>query len=308
MASPLPGSPLATHTLRALTLSPGRHPHGQTHLSAASGLVCAAGNAYVLADDEHHLARFPGANAPGLLARLIVGNLPAGKAGRKRRKPDFETLCWLPGAAQQGAALVGLGSCSRPSRRRGVVVPLGMRGAPDEDRVRTFDLEPLCAALDFDLDALNIEGCFCIGDRVTLLQRGGRGSDNLALHYRLRDFLAVVDGRAGRTAPRAKAAYRLGRIDGVALGFTDGAALADGRWVFTCVAEDGSDAYADGGCASAAVGVVGADGRLQSLRRLAEPLKVEGIDARLRAGGIDVVMVSDADDPDQPSLLVGARL
>jgi len=287
---------------------PGRHPRGQAHLSAASGLVCKDGNAYVLADDEHHLARFQGASAPGLLCRLIEGDLRHRKGERKRHKPDFETLCWLPSAAAQGAVLIGLGSCSRPSRRRGVVVPLGARGAPDEDRVRTFDLEPLCAALDPQLDALNIEGCFCIGDRVTLLQRGGRGSDNLALHYRLRDFLAVVEGRAGRTAPQAASAYRLGLIDGVPLGFTDGAALADGRWVFTCVAEDSRDAYADGGCAGAAVGVVGADGRLESLRRLAEPLKVEGIDARLRAGGIDVVMVTDADDPNQPSRLVGARL
>ena len=308
MASPAAGPALATRTLRALTLTPGHHPRGQAHLSAASGLVCAAGSAYVLADDEHHLARFQGQEAPGLLSRLIEGELPDGKGERKRRKPDFETLCWMPGAGAQGAVLLGLGSCSRPSRRRGVVVPLSARGAPQEDHARDFDLEPLCAALEPHLDALNIEGCFCIGDRVTLLQRGGRGSENLALHYRLRDFLAVVEGRAGRTAPQSATAYRLGRIDGVALGFTDGAALADGRWVFTCVAEDNSDAYADGGCAGAAVGVVGADGRLQSLRRLAEPLKVEGIDARLRAGGIDVVMVTDADDPDQPALLVGARL
>ena len=262
----------------------------------------------MLADDDHHLARFWGATAPGVLSRLLDGDLPSDKDDRKRRKPDFESLCWLPGIAPQGAVLLGMGSCSRPSRRRGVTVPLGARGAPDVDRVRTFDLDPLYAALQPGIDELNIEGCFCIGERVTLLQRGGRGSDNLALHYRLRDFLAVVEGRAGRTAPRSRTSYRLGLIDGVPLGFTDGAALPDGRWVFTAVAEASDDAYADGGCVGAAVGVVGADGRLQWLRRLAEPLKVEGIDARLRADGIDVVMVTDADDPDEPSWLVAARL
>lgn len=299
---------LATHRLRALGLEPARHPRGQPHLSAASGLVCALGSVYVLSDDEHHLARFSGATTPGVLSRLIAGALPEGKGKRKRSKPDFETLGWLPGAGTEGLVLMGLGSCSRPQRQRGVLVPLGPHGAPDEFCVLTFDLAPICAELAQDIDGLNIEGCFCVGDRVTLLQRGGRGSDNLALHYSLRDFQAVVESRAGRTAPQARNTYRLGDIDGVPLGFTDGAALPDGRWVFTAVAEASEDAYADGGCAGAAVGVVGADGRLQTLRRLAEPLKVEGIDARLRADGIDVVMVTDADDPDQPSWLVAARL
>lgn len=299
---------LATHRLRTLGLEPARHPRGQPHLSAASGLVCTRGSVYVLSDDEHHLARFRGPTSPGVLSRLIAGALPDGKSERKRDKPDFETLGWLPGAGAQGAVLMGLGSCSRPQRQRGVLVPLGPHGAPNEASVRSFDLAPICAELAQDIDGLNIEGCFCVGDRVTLLQRGGRGSDNLALHYSLRDFQAVVQGHAGRTVPQVRSAFRLGNIDGVPLGFTDGAALPDGRWVFTAVAEASDDAYADGSCVGAAVGVVDAEGRLQSLRRLAEPLKVEGIDARLRAGGIDLVMVTDADDPQQPSWLIAARL
>lgn len=277
-------------------------------MSAASSLVCQDGTAYVLADDEHHLARFRGATAPGVLSRLIEGDLPHDKTARKKRKPDFESLCWLPNVSAEGAALVGLGSCSRKRRRRGVVLPLGLRGAPVEAAVRIFDLEPICAGLELDLEDLNIEGCFSLGSRVTLLQRGGRGTENLALHYDLRDFLAVVEGRADRTAPAAVDRYSLGNIDGVALGFTDGAALPDGRWVFSAVAEASDDAYADGGCAGAAVGVVGTDGRLGSLHRLAEPLKIEGIDARLRDGGIDLVMVTDADDPNVPSRMVAARL
>ena len=110
MASPLAEEALATHALRTLTLAPGHHPRGQAHLSAASALVCAAGSAYVLADDEHHLARFRSARTPGSLFPLIEGDLPHGKGERKRRKLDFETLCWLPAAAAPGAVLIGLGS------------------------------------------------------------------------------------------------------------------------------------------------------------------------------------------------------
>lgn len=298
---------LVTHTLRTLKLDP-KQQAGRTHLSAASGLVCLGGSAYVLADDEHHLARFKRTSQVGVLARLVAGDLPAPKALRKRRKPDFETLCRWPGVAAERGALLGLGSGSRPTRRRAVVIPLDTHGAADASRVRIVDLGPIYDTLEGEFDGLNIEGCVCIGDRVTLLQRGGRGSDNMALHYRLSDFVAVVEGRAKRTPPQARTTYSLGHIDDVPLGFSDGAALQDGRWVFTAVAEASADAVADGGCAGAAVGVVGADGRLQSLRRLARPLKVEGIDARLRAGGIDVVMVTDADDPSEPSRLVAARL
>lgn len=301
-------APLATCSIRPLTLAPGDHPRGQGHLSAASGLVCMRGCAYVLADDEHHLGHFRAGDAPGVLTRLIEGNLPEAKAARKRRKPDFESLCWLPDASASGGSLWGLGSCSRRRRRQGVMVPLGAQGAPDQARVHLFDLQPLCTVLEREVEDLNIEGCFGFGDRVTLLQRGGRGGENLALHYHRRDFTALLEGRAKQIAPQARSPYALGRIDGVPLGFTDGAALPDGRWVFTAVAEASDGAYTDGRCAGAAVGVVGAEGALQSLHRLAAPLKVEGIDARWRAGGIDIVMVTDADDPDEPSRLVAARL
>lgn len=307
MASPEHGPALATHALRALTLD-SKHPPGRPYLSAASGLVCLAGSAYVLADDEHHLARFTQSSRIGEMARLIPGDLPAAKPLRKRRKPDFETLCRWPDMGAGRGVLLGLGSGSRPSRRRGVVIPLDLRGGVDESRMRAIDLAPIFDPLDGEFDGLNIEGCLFMGDRVTLLQRGGRGSENMALHYRLRDFVAVVEGRSARTPPQARTTYALGCINGVPLGFSDCVALPDGRWVFTAVAEASSDAYADGDCAGAAVGIVGADGRLQSLRPLAPALKVEGIDARLRADGIDVVMVTDADDPDQPSQLVAARL
>jgi len=41
-----------------LLLTPGQHPEGGAWLSATSGLVCIASRAYVVADDEHHLAHF----------------------------------------------------------------------------------------------------------------------------------------------------------------------------------------------------------------------------------------------------------
>ena len=237
-----------------MTLDPALHPRGQPHLSAASGLVCANGRAYVLADDEHQLAIFSDRATPGSLHRVVPGTLPMVKGARKKRKPDFEALLHLPasapGAASSAGVLAGFGSGSRPNRQRGALLALDSWGLPLLP-ARSIDLRPLYEPLEARLGQINIEGAFVLGDDLLLLHRGSGGSDNLALHVRLADFLAVLDGRSDAVEPHSIEAYELGAIDGVALGMTDGAALADGRWLFTAVAEATDDAYADGACRGA---------------------------------------------------------
>ncbi len=113
--------------LRTLTVT--GHPRGQPHLSAASGLVCAHGRVYVMADDEHHLAVFRDRRSPGRLHRVFAGNLPHEMEARKKRKPDVETLFLLPSAKVGGDdALIALGSGSRKNRQVGVAMALSARG------------------------------------------------------------------------------------------------------------------------------------------------------------------------------------
>jgi hypothetical protein len=131
-------APLHVDRLRPLSLDPRAHPRGQAHLSAASGLVCAFGRAYVIGDDEQHLAIYSDRTSAGELHRVLAGNLPQIKAARKRRKADFESLLWLP----QEAALTALGSGSRPQRDRGIRLPLDADGSPRQPAT-TFDLAPL---------------------------------------------------------------------------------------------------------------------------------------------------------------------
>ena len=87
-------TPLTCATLGARRRT--RTRAAQPHLSAASGLVCAHGRAYVVADDEHHLAVFRDLRSPGTLHRIRAGDLPDKTKARKRRKPDLETLLSLP--------------------------------------------------------------------------------------------------------------------------------------------------------------------------------------------------------------------
>jgi hypothetical protein len=303
-STPLAAAALTTQPLRSLTIDPAAHPRGQAHVSAASGLVCANGRAYVVSDDEHHLAVFRDLHAPGSLHRILAGDLPHSKKARKRLKADLESLFLWP--ARQ--ALVALGSGSRPNRDTGVLIALRADAEPAL-RVRRFDLKPLYEPLRALLGEINIEGAMVLGDALVLLNRGVSGkTESAALHYRLGDLQQVVDGSQRRVKPRSIHPYRLGAIDGVELGFTDGCALPGGGWVFCAAAENTDSSYADGACRGSAVGVVDARGELVALQRLASPFKVEGIAAHQGEGAIDLCLVTDADDPLLSSQLLRARL
>jgi hypothetical protein len=301
-----PLRPLRPQHLRTLDVDGALHPRGQPHLSAASGLVCTHGRAYVVADDEHHLAVFNDLRSPGRLHRIAAGDLPHDAAARKLRKRDFESLFLLPGDARV-RRLVALGSGSRANRRVGVVIELDARGWPQRT-VQSFDLGPLFEPLAARCGALNIEGAFVQRDRLVLVNRAADdNAGNLALHYSLHALHETIAGHRSAIAPAAVRAHSLGHLDGMPLGFTDAAPLPHGGWVYSAAAEDRHGSVADGPCSGSVVGVVGADGLPQAQHRLTAPLKIEGIAARPRDGGLDLCLVSDADDPGLPSCLLRAR-
>jgi Family of unknown function (DUF6929) len=285
---------LPSQPLRELTLRPQDHPRGAPHLSAASGLVCAHGRAYVIADDEHHLAVFGDLQSPGTLHRIRAGDLPDKTKARKRRKPDLETLLWLPTFGEAGT-LVALGSGSRENRGAGVVIPLDGHGQPLA-QVQAFDLAPLYGPLARQLGGLNIEGAMAIGDDVVLLNRGGRdGLVNAAVRFPLAMLHALMRGSRDIDARCSIRRFDLGHLDGVALGFTDGAARDDGSWLFSAAAERSADSVLDGPCAGSVIGQVSARDQLLAMRCLESRDKVEGL--AVQPGGPAVCMVTDADDP-----------
>ena len=100
----------------------------------------------------------------------------------------------------------------------------------------------------------------------------------------------------------------LGAIDGVPLTFTDGAALADGGWVFSAAAEDTPDPYSDGRCAGSAIGRIDAAGRIVSIDRVNLDCKIEGIAASVTQSAIELLMVTDADDRSRPAWLLRGSL
>jgi len=281
------------------------------HVSAASGLVCVGTTMYVVADDELHLGVFSTSGPePGDLIRLFDGALPDVKAERKRRKPDLEALALVPAFQNfPHGALLAVGSGSRPNRRRGALLGLDANGAVCGSP-RELDLSPILAPLQDTFPELNIEGAVVFGDELRLFQRGNRRQvDNAIIRYSLSRVLdALQSPRADIIEPSAINRLDLGLIRGVSFCFTDAAALPNGDMVFCAVAEDTEDAYRDGPCIAAGIGIVENDGHLRSLQRLDRPYKVEGINARLDGDRLDLLLVTDADDPGIPAALLSTSI
>lgn len=184
-----------------------------------------------------------------------------------------------------------------------------------------------CEAVSGDL---NIEGMAVYGSALVLAQRGnsidadGAPAKNVLVHLDLGEVLESIytDLSVGGLELRSTRAYDLGSLPvehegtsyDVKLDFTDLDAVSDdphGRLVFTAAGEGTDDSPVKNVIAGSVVGVIGADGELICIVPLADrSIKLEGVDARYNAtlGCIDLLLCSDADDPDVPAPLFAARL
>jgi hypothetical protein len=304
------GSLLRVRKLRDLDLVAGSEPGRPGFLSAASGLVHSGSELYVVADDELHLARFPAiGGAPGHLLRLFKGELPHPAKQRKQRKPDLEILARLPsmGRGSHGA-LLALGSGSGVERRRGSVLPLDASGHI-EGVATAVDASPLFEVLARQFDDLNLEGAWVHGPYLYFLQRGNQGkSPSAVLGFDFEPLAKAMqhDAVLPPIAPRQIVEIDLGQMGGVVLSFSDASPLTGGHWVFSAIAENTADSRADGPCVGAAVGLVDESHRVQWMRPIAPLYKIEGIHAAQTDGTLQLLLVSDADDPTRPASLLSA--
>lgn len=193
--------------------------------------------------------------------------------------------------------------------------------------------EPLHQSLEDGDDVngeVNIEGMAVYGDRLLLAQRGnsldehGEPAANVLIHLDLGEVLRSIytDLSVGALELLGTRRYELGSLpveqDGetypVKIDFTDLDAVTDdpaGRLVFTAAGEGADGTPVEHVIAGSAVGVLSKDGDLLSITPLADrSIKLEGIDARYNPtlGSIDLLLVSDADDPEIPAPLFAARL
>lgn len=294
---------------RSLTLQATASSGRPRAVSGASGLVVTPSAFFVIPDDSHHLAVFPRRGArPGRLVRLFAGDLPRNFDQRKAQKPDLEALTLLaPEGREGGGTILGIGSGSTPSRARGFMLELDPDGKP-KGKPKGVDLGPLYRCLGKRVVDLNVEGAAATKDQLVLLHRGnGARARSAVIRLDLAKVRTALQrrGALGADAVISVRAVNLGSLNGVRLGFSDASALPDGRIAFSAVAERTDNPYDDGECAGSAVGILEADDSTKVIGRI-EGHKVEGIHARVTGSRLELLMVTDADDPNRPSPLLRA--
>ncbi|MBC7173157.1 MAG: hypothetical protein H5U40_12040 [Polyangiaceae bacterium] len=281
---------------------------------AGSALRWLGGRLAVVQDDASFLA-LVGAESVQALA------LPRAESGRRRfesrlgnkaEKLDLEAALVIRGAGRE--RLFAFGSGSTSARERIVVV--------DADAsVRVVDAAPLYAMLrehtDFSGSELNVEGAAVSNGKARLFQRGNgapaRGLEpvNATIDLDLEELVAWVDGSGTLPRPVAIRRYDLGLVAGVRFGFTDAVTLPSGKILFVAGAEDSPNTYDDGVVLGCRFGILEEDGgRFTDLRDADGALsrhKIEGI--AVGAGEeLELVAVTDQDDPDAPALLCEIEL
>ena len=297
---------LQPRCLRRLTLDAARHPRGQHHLSSASGLALVSHHLYIVADDENHLASLDArdaAAAPIVLTRFAPGTLPRDPSHRKAVKSDLESLIVFPAMRPgEDVLLVAWGSASRPQREFAYVFTLTECGEIASAAAQVA-LSDLCVPLRARYGELNLEAGFVQGEHVHLFQRAHAGQPiNGHIRFDLRAMRTWLGG-TGTSPPQPleMEGFDLGSIAGVPLGVTDAAVAPGGGWVFSAVAEDTADAYADGACVGSVIGQADTQGRVQLFEPLRGNPKVEGV---AFAAHDRLWLVTDADDPSRASELL----
>jgi hypothetical protein len=302
---------LSVTPIKALTLNYPAQKYRQPYLSAASGLVQVENLLYVVADDENYLGIFlRDSHENGDLKNLFPGDLPLEYEERKAEKPDLEVLTLIPHSTQHPhGALLALGSGSKKSRIKGVIISFNLQSQLQDD-VEIVDLSRLYAHLKNKIGKLNIEGAVVVNESIILFQRGNKKNNvNASIQIPLKQFFYYIN--TSHEEPKHALDftirhYELGHIKGVPLCFTDATALPNGDIVFTATAENTSDAYLDGACMGSVIGIIKASGELHSVEGLDKIIKAEGIEANIIDNQVHLLLVTDADDPSVPAQLYSA--
>jgi hypothetical protein len=276
-------------------------------IAAASALLKVGSHLLVLSDDERQMAIFEdGVDEPGTLIRIMEGTTPSSPDQRADHKPDFECMAHLDAFGRfQHGAILALGSGSAPDRNRAALLELTSDGRPGPD-FEVVDLGPLYDRLRADIDDLNIEGSAVVGNTFRLMQRGnGPNGRNARVDLDANVVRsALADGKAlPPDAVRSIDFYDLGQLKGVPLCFSDASPLPDERMVFIASAET------EEGYVGSSIGLMEPDGSAEFNEPVDHHLKLEGLVAEVvEDGRVHLLMVSDADDPNQGSPLMETHL
>ncbi|MBX3150292.1 hypothetical protein KF728_09110 [Candidatus Obscuribacterales bacterium] len=280
------------------------------YVYAASGLARIDDQLYIVADDELHLAIFEeNSSIPGKWLRLASGSLPVDYDQRKKAKPDLESITYIePYEYASNGALLVVPSMSRKTRINGMLLLLDENKRPT-DQVLPIDFTAIRQTLTDLVEELNIEGVVVTAETVKLFHRGSKDkSKSAVIDTDAKQFLKDLhDTHAIRPDFIIDTTeYELGAIADVPLQFTDAVQLSDRRILFLATSENSTNAFDDGASFGSAVGILSRLGEVEKMERFVGQEKLEGVSVRSKGKELELLLVSDTDNQDQPANLFKA--
>ena len=275
-------------------------------VEAASGLAILDRIVYVIADDEVYLAVFRDmGSSEGETVRLLDVKVSRDRKERKKHKPDLESLTPLAAFGEhRNGGLFALGSGSAAERHWAAFASLDETGGIDS--VLQMDAGPLMKELEERIPKLNLEGTAITGHSFRILQRGNDPeATNAHIDLDLKGLVKAIESGgplSGQLIGDIKE-HDLGQIRGTQLCFSDADTLPDGRIVFSASAESSGEGT-DGQPMGTAIGAMTPSGEIIGLEPIELETKVEGLAAKIEDGEVACYMVTDNDDPDQPTALL----
>jgi hypothetical protein len=271
-------------------------------VSSASGIVKVEESFYIIGDDEPGLGVFNGSGM-GRFAKLDskggFSKLP------KKAKFDFEAILYVPEVSSHGG-LLAVPSGSKPNRVFGGYVSFLENG--DLGDPLKINFQDLYEVLSETINELNIEGAVLTKDRLLMLQRGnGSSHQNAVITLNRAEFVngLIKDNKITKACLSHVEMVNLGFVSGSPLGFTDGALLDENRMLFLAVAEASEDTYEDGAIKGSVIGIMDIRNyEISRLWKLDTLLKPEGVFVEKKEKFLRVIVVTDADDVNQPSQML----
>jgi hypothetical protein len=278
---------------------------GPKFLSAASGLVRSNDKIYVIADNDLKLGILDSVSTESSLVTLLPGTLPTEEKALKKHKPDFESLFAINDPRLPSTGLIAFPSGSSKRRFTGVFIPILGNGLVHALGIIRFDLGRIFTPILEDYGQLNIEASLIDGEQLVLFHRGNSLSDmNRMFEFNKSEFIDLILGEMSGQwlRPRSMKTLELGALDGVKLTVT-AATIFEGRTFFLAAAEDTANSFDDGDVRGTVLGEIQNSGQCRVWGTIAKQ-KTEGLSLRRFGSFVEVSMVTDNDDPHNPSELV----
>jgi hypothetical protein len=276
---------------------------GKSFVSAASGLVKLGSDFFAVADDDLGVFSWPAdSNDSVSFIKLRDGTLPVEHKARKAQKPDWESLVTLP-----DHSMLVVPSGSTPNRQLGFQIKFNNCQMISKTEI---DFSDVYGFLNSKIADLNIEGSAVIGDTFKLFQRGnGAQGRNAVIDLNLAGVIDDISSarKIGKNRVKVIKLVELGLLGTAKLTFTD-ACVFKNQIYFLAAAEETASTYDDGKFIGAVLGLLNENNEVVTMFDLECPFKPEGLWIEEGASGDICYLVTDADDPTQPSGLYRAVL